>query len=534
MMNEMTTRQIEEWTVINQIAEELLYEDEDEDTGTDEDETSASAGRRMRGTRLEAAMLVGADDVSRQQEDPHLPFGTAAALATSLPLSNTGRRTSKTPLNAVQLRLLAAASPAPKKRTTTNGRGRLSKSVLPSSNRWLQAGMMKEFESNAEEMVVFQTSGSRTHKTSGPTATTTGVQVDWEAINTAIRSRVALAAPAVVPTLAAPAASAATSSFSVSFDIDDFTNTTTHAATITDAVTSRHVVEEIETLGKHDVLFGREKTAKDHEGNIRLKKLIQSYKLEYEKADYTARTEITDGIIRTVHDCGGCFLKMNRNEGYWEEVDRKAAREKITHSFRYIRNPYPNNNKNYRSLKKQIIPVARAAPAASVVPRTDATPTSAAATATAASVANQIMTTMGMCSTAVSSSPASCEAAATVATALVAKQIMTVTSSNAHFPSRLHDMLDGVERTQLTAIVSWCPDGRSFQIHQPALMLPVLGQYFRITQYKSLLRQLQAYNFQRNTTAGDRRGTVFHPHFQRGRRSLCLAMKRKVSQGRTT
>jgi len=86
-----------------------------------------------------------------------------------------------------------------------------------------------------------------------------------------------------------------------------------------------------------------------------------------------------------------------------------------------------------------------------------------AATAATALVAKQIMTTMGMCSTAVSSSPAS-RAAATVATALVAKQIMSDTSSNAHFPSRLHDMLDGVEGTQQTAIVSWCPDGRSFQI----------------------------------------------------------------------
>ena len=223
------------------------------------------------------------------------------------------------------------------------------------ADRFLQTGMMKEFESKAEEMVVLQTTGSRTNNTtSGPTTTSTAVQVDWEAINAAIRSSVALVAPAVVPRY--------------------FTNIAP-APTITDAVTSRHVVEE--TVGKHDVLFGKENTAKDHEGNIRLKKLIQSYKLEYEKADYTAKTDIADGIIRTVHEYGGCFLKLNRIEGYWEEVDRKAAREKITHSFRYIR----NNNKNRPSMK-QIIPVALAAPAASVVPRTDATtPASAAATA---------------------------------------------------------------------------------------------------------------------------------------------------------
>ena len=127
--------------------------------------------------------------------------------------------------------------------------------------------------------------------------------------------------------------------------------------------------------------------------------------------------------------------------------------------------------------------------------------------------AQEIMTATGMCRVSSSSSSSSLNSNSS-------------TGSLHHFPSRLHDMLDGAERHQHTSIVSWCPDGRAFRIHQPEFMLPVLKQYFRQTKYKSLLRQLQAYNFAR-TTKGERKGTVSHPHFQRGRRSLCLAMKRK-------
>lgn len=90
--------------------------------------------------------------------------------------------------------------------------------------------------------------------------------------------------------------------------------------------------------GCNDVLFGKGKKVKEHEGNIRLEKLIQSYEIEYENAGKFAKTDIAERIIRTVHEeYEGCFLKLNPTAGYWEEVERKAAREKVAHYFRHIR-----------------------------------------------------------------------------------------------------------------------------------------------------------------------------------------------------
>ena len=105
--------------------------------------------------------------------------------------------------------------------------------------------------------------------------------------------------------------------------------------------------------------------------------------------------------------------------------------------------------------------------------------------------------------------------------------------STNHFPWKLHDMLDEAEERDHGHVISWCADGKSFRIHQPNEMVTVLRQYFRQTKYKSLLRQLQGYDFKR-VTSGSQKGNVSHPLFQRGRRDLCKDMKRKTNKIVTT
>lgn len=95
-----------------------------------------------------------------------------------------------------------------------------------------------------------------------------------------------------------------------------------------------------------------------------------------------------------------------------------------------------------------------------------------------------------------------------------------------HFPTKLHELLDDAESKGHSNVISWCPDGKSFRIHDPRAMLPVLAHYFRQTKYKSLLRQLQGYSFKR-VTSGEEKGNVSHPLFVRGERHLCMQMKRK-------
>ena len=95
-----------------------------------------------------------------------------------------------------------------------------------------------------------------------------------------------------------------------------------------------------------------------------------------------------------------------------------------------------------------------------------------------------------------------------------------------HFPTKLHEMLDEAEEKGHSHIVSWLEDGKSFRIHKPNEMVPILARFFRQTKYKSLLRQLQGYGFKR-VTSGENKGNVSHHLFVRGNRALCMQMKRK-------
>ncbi|OEU18195.1 hypothetical protein FRACYDRAFT_182865, partial [Fragilariopsis cylindrus CCMP1102] len=92
-------------------------------------------------------------------------------------------------------------------------------------------------------------------------------------------------------------------------------------------------------------------------------------------------------------------------------------------------------------------------------------------------------------------------------------------------------MLDDAEKKGHSHIISWNTDGKSFVIKQchnndsGSVLLPILKMYFRQTKYRSFLRQLQGYSFFRETR-GEYKGKCSHSLFVRGRRSLCLEMKR--------
>ena len=114
--------------------------------------------------------------------------------------------------------------------------------------------------------------------------------------------------------------------------------------------------------------------------------------------------------------------------------------------------------------------------------------------------------------------------------------ITITTAKSNHFPSRLHDVLDTAEEKGYAHIISWysnsnsdSDNGKAFKVHDPTSMIPILQSTFRQTKYKSFLRQLQSYGFER-ITKGDDIGMVSHPEFQRGKHDLCLQMKRKISR----
>lgn len=94
------------------------------------------------------------------------------------------------------------------------------------------------------------------------------------------------------------------------------------------------------------------------------------------------------------------------------------------------------------------------------------------------------------------------------------------------FPLRLHDMLDNAEIEGYQHIVCWLPEGNGFHIHDPDAMLPILQKCgFNQSKWKSFLRQLQNYGFRREIR-GPTKGVCKHPDLIRGRRELCMNMRR--------
>ena len=100
------------------------------------------------------------------------------------------------------------------------------------------------------------------------------------------------------------------------------------------------------------------------------------------------------------------------------------------------------------------------------------------------------------------------------------------------FPLRLHNLLDDAERKGFAHVISWEADGGSFKVKEPDLMEDVLPKYFKLTKYRSFLRQLQDYGFSR-VTWGEQTGLCKHPMIMRGQRHLCKFIYRKPAAGST-
>jgi len=94
------------------------------------------------------------------------------------------------------------------------------------------------------------------------------------------------------------------------------------------------------------------------------------------------------------------------------------------------------------------------------------------------------------------------------------------------FPYRLQQILAECEDSGNEHIMSWLPCGRLFKVHdQKEFVRVIMPKYFRHSRYKSFLRQLSMYKFQR-ITEGPNRGAYGHPQFLRGRADLCRYINR--------
>ena len=110
------------------------------------------------------------------------------------------------------------------------------------------------------------------------------------------------------------------------------------------ATTTTDDTLEISIPATCDVLLGRGKGYFTHVGNVRYRSIVEDHQEEYEKACKVGRQRIAGEVVDTVRGYGGRFLKDEK--GVWVQIDNKAARYKVTHSFRALR---ANSNKKPKS-----------------------------------------------------------------------------------------------------------------------------------------------------------------------------------------
>jgi hypothetical protein len=86
-----------------------------------------------------------------------------------------------------------------------------------------------------------------------------------------------------------------------------------------------------------DVLLGKSAHLRGHSGNTKLREMVAMYYDHYyaSYSDKYDKTSISEEIVRLVACSGGRFLEQNR-QGSWVEVDKKAARNKVSSTFRGI------------------------------------------------------------------------------------------------------------------------------------------------------------------------------------------------------
>ena len=96
------------------------------------------------------------------------------------------------------------------------------------------------------------------------------------------------------------------------------------------------------------------------------------------------------------------------------------------------------------------------------------------------------------------------------------------------FPSTLYRMLEDAASKDFEDVVSWLPSGVGFKVHDTKeFEKKIMRKYFtNQTRYKSFLRQLNFYGFDR-VRKGKGRGCLFHKMFVRGKPYLCDKITRE-------
>ncbi|CAJ1969726.1 unnamed protein product [Cylindrotheca closterium] len=90
---------------------------------------------------------------------------------------------------------------------------------------------------------------------------------------------------------------------------------------------------------KYDVLCGRGAPIQNHEGNVRMRRLVSRYTKRYmDSRKYRKQLVAEEAVRRVKRAAKGVtrarFLRRVGRENYWEEVDDRIASDKVSHALR--------------------------------------------------------------------------------------------------------------------------------------------------------------------------------------------------------
>jgi hypothetical protein len=83
-----------------------------------------------------------------------------------------------------------------------------------------------------------------------------------------------------------------------------------------------------------DILFGRGKPFRQHQGNLRLSSLVEDRLAIYLVSQTKDKSNMIEEVVSKVHLEGGRFLKQDGPGMPWLEVDHQQSKEKTSQSFR--------------------------------------------------------------------------------------------------------------------------------------------------------------------------------------------------------
>lgn len=105
------------------------------------------------------------------------------------------------------------------------------------------------------------------------------------------------------------------------------------------------------------------------------------------------------------------------------------------------------------------------------------------------------------------------------------------------FPLKLHEMLTWSEQNGYETVVSWLPGKlqNAFKVHKKDVFVEkIMPRFFKQTQYKSFIRQLNLWDFERILDSSPNKGGYTHELFVRGNPMLCKEMRRTKIKGKNS